>query len=434
MMSEILLGIFGLVILLMLFLTGIQLSFAMTIVGFAGYAYLKTFNAGLYLVAKDFYDVFTTYGFTVLPLFILMGQLGFNSGIAEKLFGTARKFVGHIPGGLALATVLGTVIFKAICGSSTATAATFASVAIPEMDRYNYKRELTTGIVASVGTLGLLIPPSAALIVLGILTQQSIGRLFMAGLLPGLLIALMFGLVIIGWVKIDPSIGPPSERTSWQVRFASLPEVIWAALIFFLTIGGILVGFFTPTEAGSVGTCALLILCVLKENLRLKGLWKSVKESLKLTCMSLMLIAGSTVLGHFIAITGIPAIAAEWVAGSGLPNYLIMICIIFLYLIGGSFIDDIAFMIFATPIFYPVILKLGFDPIWFVVVICVTLMIGIVIPPVAMNVFIVKNITGESFKLIYKGVAPFLLSLVAGIVLLFIFPQLATWLPGYLMK
>jgi len=183
-----------------------------------------------------------------------------------------------------------------------------------------------------------------------------------------------------------------------------------------------------------VGTCALLILCVLKENLRLKGLWKSVKESLKLTCMSLMLIAGSTVLGHFIAITGIPAIAAEWVAGSGLPNYLIMICIIFLYLIGGSFIDDIAFMIFATPIFYPVILKLGFDPIWFVVVICVTLMIGIVIPPVAMNVFIVKNITGESFKLIYKGVAPFLLSLVAGIVLLFIFPQLATWLPGYLMK
>jgi C4-dicarboxylate transporter, DctM subunit len=433
-MSEVMIGICGLGVLLVLFLTGIQLAFAMTIVGFLGYAYLKTLNAGFYLVAKDFYDVFTTYGFTVLPLFILMGQLGFNSGIAEKLFGTARKFVGHIPGGLALATVLGTVIFKAICGSSTATAATFASVAIPEMDRCHYKRELTTGIVASVGTLGLLIPPSAALIVLGILTQQSIGRLFMAGLFPGLLIAFMFGLVIVGWTKIDPSIGPPGERSSWRARLASLPEVFWALLIFILTIGGILVGFFTPTEAGSVGTCALLILCVVKEKMRLKGLWKSLRESLRLTCMSLMLIAGSTVLGHFIAITGIPSIAAEWVGHSGLPSYLVMIAIIFIYLLGGSFVDDIAFMIFATPIFYPVILKLGFDPIWFVIVICVTLMIGIVVPPVAMNVFIVANITKEPFSVIYRGVMPFLLSLVACIVLLFIFPQLATWLPGYLMK
>jgi C4-dicarboxylate transporter, DctM subunit len=433
-MNEVVLGVCALGVLIILFLTGIQLAFAMTLVGFAGYAYLKTFDAGLYLVVKDFFDVFTTYGFTVLPLFILMGQLGFNSGIAEKLFGTARKFVGHIPGGLALATVLGTVIFKAICGSSTATAATFASVAIPEMDRSHYKRVLTTGIVASVGTLGLLIPPSAALIVLGILTQQSIGRLFMAGMFPGLLIALMFGFVVIGWARIDPSLGPPSERFSWRARFASLPEVFWAALIFVLTIGGILIGFFTPTEAGSVGTCALLILCIIKENLRFKGLWKSVREALRLTCMSLMLIAGSTVLGHFIAITGIPSIAAEWVAGSGLPSYLVMIVIIFIYLIGGSFVDDIAFMIFATPIFFPVILKLGFDPIWFVVVICVTLMIGIVVPPVAMNVFIVKNITGESFSVIYKGVMPFLLSLVACVILLFVFPQLATWLPGYLMK
>ncbi|OPY71045.1 MAG: Sialic acid TRAP transporter permease protein SiaT [Syntrophorhabdaceae bacterium PtaU1.Bin034] len=433
-MSEVLIGLCGLAALLVLFLTGIQLSFAMTIIGFVGYAYLKSINAGLYLVAKDFYDVFTTYGFTVLPLFILMGQLGFNSGIAEKLFETARRFVGHIPGGLALATVLGTVIFKAICGSSTATAATFASVAIPEMDRSNYKRELTTGIVASVGTLGLLIPPSAALIVLGILTQQSIGRLFMAGLLPGLLIALMFGLVIVGWTKIDPSIGPPGERSTWRVRFKALPDVFWALLIFIFTIGGIMVGFFTPTEAGSVGTCALLILCVVKEKMRMKGLWKSLKESLRLTCMSLMLIAGSTVLGHFIAITRIPAIAADWIGVSGLPPFLVMIAVIFLYLVGGSFIDDIAFMIFATPIFFPVMLKLGFDPVWFVIVICVTLMIGIVVPPVAMNVFIVANITKEPFSLIYRGVMPFLLSLVMCIVLLFLFPQLATWLPGYLMQ
>ncbi len=433
-MSEVMIGICSLGVLLLLFLTGIQLSFAMTIIGFLGYAYLKSINAGLYLVSKDFYDVFTTYGFTVLPLFILMGLIGFTSGLAVPRFGPARRVVGHTPGGPAPPTVLAPAIFKAICGSSTATAATFASVAIPEMDRSHYKRELTTGIVASVGTLGLLIPPSAALIVLGILTQQSIGRLFMAGLIPGLLIAFMFGLVIIGWTKIDPSIGPPSERSTWRARFKSLPEVFWALLIFLLSIGGILVGFFTPTEAGSVGTCALLILCVIKEKMRLKGLWKSLREALRLTCMSLMLIAGSTVLGHFIAITRIPAIAAEWIGASGLPPFLVMIAIIFLYLIGGSFIDDIAFMIFATPIFFPVMLKLGFDPIWFVVVICVTLMIGIVVPPVAMNVFIVANITKEPFSVIYKGVMPFLLSLVMCIILLFLFPQLATWLPGYLMK
>ena len=277
-MSDIWLGLCGLGLLLVLFVTGIELAFAMTIVGFLGYAYMKSMTAGFNVVAKDFYDVFTTYGFTVLPLFILMGQLGFNAGIAEKLYGTARKFIGHVPGGLAVATVAGAVIFKAICGSSTATAATFASVAIPEMDRFNYGRKLTTGIVASVGTLGLLIPPSAALIVLGILTQQSIGRLFMAGLAPGLLTALFFIFVIIGWTKIDPTIGPPSERASWHERLVSLPEVVWALVIFLLTIGGLLAGFFTPTEAGSVGTCALLALCLFQEGLGFRGLMKSLGE------------------------------------------------------------------------------------------------------------------------------------------------------------
>jgi tripartite ATP-independent transporter DctM subunit len=433
-MSDIVLGLSSLGVLLILFVTGIELSFAMTLIGLLGYAYIKSLNAAFNLVAKDYYDVFTTYGFTVLPLFILMGQLGFNAGIAEKLYGTARRFVGHIPGGLAIATVAGAVIFKAICGSSTATAATFASVAVPEMDRYNYSRKLTTGIVASVGTLGLLIPPSAALIVLGILTQQSIGKLFMAGLAPGLLAALFFVFVILGWTRIDPTVAPPSERSTWKQRLVALPEVVWAVLIFILTIGGLLGGFFTPTEAGSIGTCAILILCLVKERMGFKGLMKSLGESLRLTCMSLMLIAGSTVLGHFIAVTGIPSIAADWIVGCGLPSFVIIVLIIFLYLLGGSFIDDIAFMIFATPIFFPVILKLGFDPVWFVIVICVTLMIGIVIPPVAMNVFIVKNITGESFGVIYRGVCPFLISLISCLILLLLFPQLATYLPSVLMK
>ena len=432
-MNEVTIGIIGLLVVLVLFLTGIELAFAMILIGFLGFGYLISWGAAFNLLAKDFYDVLNSYGFTVIPLFVLMGQVAFNSGIAKRLFDTSYKFIGHIPGGLAMATVAGATAFKSICGSSPATAATFASVAVPEMDRYGYDKRLSTGIVATVGTLGILLPPSVTLIIYGIITDQSIGRLFLAGIFPGLLIALFFVGIIYGWCKINPAVGPKGERSTWGQRIRAIPEVMWVILIFLLVIGGILQGIFTPTEAGSVGTFLVLLLTFIRRDLNIKGYIKSVVESIRTACMVLLLIAGSTVLGHFIAVTKIPMITADWIVGLQMPSWIILFFIAMIYLIGGSFIDDLAFMILATPIFYPAIIKLGYNPMWFGILIGITVMIGVVVPPMAICVFVVKQITKTPFGVVYAGVYPFLISLVVGGILVFIFPGLATWLPGWLM-
>ncbi len=433
-MNNITVGILGLIFILALFPTGIELGFAMALVGFLGFSYVVSLKAGLNLVARDIFSVFSSYGYTVIPLFVLMGQLAFNAGIAKRLYKTAYNFIGHIPGGLAMATVAGATAFKAICGSSPATAATFASVAVPEMDRYGYNKKLSTGIVASVGTLGILIPPSVTLIVFGVITEQSIGKLFLAGLIPGLLIAAFFIAIIYQWCRINPTLGPKGERSSWKARMASLPEFLFVGFIFLLVIGGLMKGLFTPTEAGSVGTFAVLILSLAKKDLNFKKFIKSVDESLRIACMVLVLIAGSTIMGHFLAVTRIPMLTADWVITLPLSRYAIMVVISLIYLIGGSFIDDLAFMVLATPIFYPAIIKLGFDPLWFGIIIGITVMIGVVIPPVAINVFVVKKITKVPINVIYKGVYPFLLSLVFCAILLFAFPKIATFLPSVLMK
>ena len=433
-MSDVAAGLIGLAGVLLLFLTGIELGFAMALVGFLGFSYIVSWKAGLNLLAKDFFDVLSSYGFTVIPLFILMGQIAFNAGIAKRLYAAAYKFVGHIPGGLAMATVVGATVFKAICGSSPATAATFASVAVPEMDRYGYDKKLSTGVVAVVGTLGILIPPSVTLIVFGIITEQSIGKLFLAGLVPGLIVALFFIGIIYGWCRINPALGPKGQTSTWKERVASLPEVLWILFIFSLVIGGLMQGFFTPTEAGSVGTFAVLFLSVIKRDLNFRGYVKSVAESLRTACMVLMLIAGSVILGHFLAVTQIPMITADWVVTLPFNRYIIMVVIAIIYLIGGSFIDDLAFMVMATPIFYPVIIKLGFNPVWFGMIIALTVMVGVVIPPVAINVFVVKNITKVPFSIIYSGVYPFLLSILFCAILLFLFPSICTFLPDLLMK
>jgi C4-dicarboxylate transporter, DctM subunit len=433
-MSETLVGITGIFVLLLLFATGIELAFAMGLVGFVGFAYLNGFHSAINLLSRDVYDVVTNYGYTVFPLFVLMGQIGFNAGIAVRLYDAAHKFVGHVPGGLAMATVMGATGFKTICGSSAATAATFASVAIPQMDRYGYSKKLSTGVVATVGSLGCIIPPSVVLIILGILTEQSIGQLFLAGVIPGLIIAVFFMGIIYGWAKINPAIAPRSERSTWKARVRTLPEVFWILLVFLVVVGGIMQGYFTPTEAGAVGTFAVLILAIAKRDITFKIYVKSVKEALRTAIMILMLVAGSTVLGHFITVTNIPQNTAEWVVGLPVNRYLIMILICIIYEVGGSFIDDLTFMILATPIFYPVALKLGFPPLWFGIMIAVVEMIGVVIPPVAICVFVVKNITKVPVGVIYKGVAPFLISLIVVWGLLFFFPQMALWLPSVFYK
>jgi tripartite ATP-independent transporter DctM subunit len=433
-MSEVTVGIIACFVLLGIFLLGMELAFGMALLGFLGFAYLVSFSAASNLLVKDLFDTFTNYGFTVIPMFVLMGQIASHSDIARRLYLATHKFVGHIPGGLAMTTVAGATLFKAVCGSTLATAAAFAGIAIPEMDRYGYDKRLSTGVVASVGTLGVLIPPSIVLIIYAIIVEESIGKMFLAGIVPGIIIALFFIVVIFGWVKINPALAPGAEPAPWSERIRTLPEFMWVAVIFFVIIGGMMGGIFSPTEAGSIGTLAVLILAAARKELTKKGLVASVTESLRTACMVITLIAGSIVLGHFLAITEIPFIAADWILGLPFPPWVVMCFIILIYLIGGTFIDDLAFMILATPIFYPAVIKLGYDPMWFGIVILITIMIGVIIPPVAMCVFVVKGITGVPINIIYKGCLPFILSLVACLVLLFLFPSLAYFLPNLLMK
>lgn len=432
-MNEVTIGIIGLVVLLALFLTGIELGFGMAVIGFFGLVYLQSLESAVNFLATDVFETFSSYGLTVIPLFVLMGQIAFNSGIAGKLFAAAHRFIGHIPGGLGIATVAGATAFKAICGSAPATTATFASVAVPEMDKYGYNRKLSTGVVTVVGTLGNLLPPSVLLIILGLITEQSIGKLFLAGIIPGLVIAALFIGVIVGWCVINPTMGPRGERFSWKERMRFLPEVIWPIIIFLVIMGGMLKGVFSPTEAGSIGTMAVLIYVVLKKDLDFKKYCDSMVQALNTACMVFILVAGSTVMGHFLAATKIPLLAAEWVAGLPLPAWLTMASVILVFLIGGSFIDDLAFMILAMPIFFPIAQKLGYDPIWFCIAISVSVMIGVVIPPIATNVFIVRNITKEPVWSIYKGAMPFLIGLIIFMVILFIFPQICLYLPHKLM-
>ncbi|HQB33106.1 MAG TPA: TRAP transporter large permease [Syntrophorhabdus sp.] len=433
-MSETAIGIIGLLVLIVVFLSGLELAFCMAIIGFLGYSLLVSVQAGFGMVAQDIFDTLSTYGFTVVPVFILMGQIAFNGGIAKRLYDSAHKFIGHIPGGLAMATIGGSAAFGSVTGSLTATAATFSGVAIPEMDRYGYKRVISTGVVAAAGTLGCLIPPSVPLIVYGIITEQSIGKLFLASIIPGLIVAFFFMVIIYTWCRIDPSVGPKGEKSSWKERIVSLKRIIGVLIIFIVVMGGLLEGFFTPTEAGSIGAFAVGLLAFITRQINFKMLFKSLEESLVTACMVLFLIAGSVIFGHFITVTKIPMIAADWIMKLPLRPSLIVIFIGLIYLVGGSFIDDLAFMMLATPIFYPVIHKLGYDLIWFGVYIQLIVMVGVIIPPVAMNVFVVRNVTKDPLGVIYKGVTPFLLSFVFIVFLLFVFPQLALFIPSLLRQ
>jgi tripartite ATP-independent transporter DctM subunit len=416
------------------FVLGLGIGISMAVAGFIGFAIIVNLPAALSLVANDTYSVFSSYGFTVIPLFVLMGQIGVGAGMAKSLYDSAYKFIGHVSGGLAIGTVMAGTAFKAICGSTTATTATFATIAVPEMDRYGYDKRLSTGIVAAIGTLGAVFPPSVTLVIYGLLTETSIGKLFLAGMVPGLMIALSFVITLFGWCKINPKLGPKGQKSAWKARFKSLLPVSWVVAIFLLVVGGLMMGFFTPTEAGSVGTMAVLILAIAKRDINFSRFIDSVKQSLVISCMVFVLLAGATILGHFFAVTNMPTLVGEWLANLHVHRTVIMIIIVLVYLIGGSFIEDLAFLILVTPIFLPIILRLGYDPVWFGVIVSVTCMIGIIIPPMAVNVFVVSGITHVPIGTVYKGCYPYILGMSVCLLTILFFPQIALWLPHLLMR
>jgi C4-dicarboxylate transporter DctM subunit len=421
-------------LLFLFFASGLEIGFSMALAGFIGYAAIVNVQTALNLVAMDMFSTFSSYGFLVIPLFVLMGQIGGSAGISKNLYDTGYKFLGHIPGGLAIGTVVAATAFKAICGSSVATAATFAAIAIPEMDRYGYDKRLSCGTVATVGTLGVIIPPSVVLIIYGVITETSIGKLFLAGIIPGLMVAFSFAVTLYGWCKINPQIGPRGEKSTWRERAASLPPVLLVIAIFILVVGGLMKGVFSPAEAGSVGTFTVLLLVVAKRDMNLRGFIKSVMDSLRIACMLFMLLVGTVILGHFFAVTKTPFLIADWLSGLPIHRNIILIIICFTFLIGGSFVEDLAFAVLAVPFFLPVVLKLGFDPVYFGVIVCVTSMIGIIIPPMAINVFVVSGITKVPFGTIYKGCYPFIVGMSICLLILLFFPQISLWLPNLLIK
>lgn len=427
-------GLIGLAVLIIVLFSRMPVGFVMALLGVLGFSYTVSWDGGLRMLAKDFYSIFGSYSLTVVPLFILMGQVTFHAGISRRLFDTAYRFVGHLPGGLAMATVAACAGFAAICGSTNAAAATMATVALPEMKRYNYSMVLGTGTVASGGSLGILIPPSVIFIVYGILTEQSIGKLFVAGVLPGILLSLLFVLAIYIWVKARPAIAPKGPKATFSERMQSLKGVIETLLLFVLVMGGLFVGFFTPTEAGAIGAGGAVILGLATRRLGWKGLMQAVVESTRISCMVMVIVAGATMFGHFLAVTRIPYALATWVSELPLPHYAIMAFIIFLYLVGGCFIDALALILLTIPIFYPVVINMGYDPIWFGVIIVLVTQMGVITPPVGVNVYVVSGVTRDiPLEDIFKGAIPFLLALVALSLLLIPFPQIALYLPG-LMK
>lgn len=433
-MSPTFTGLIGIAALFILLFSRMPVGFLMAIIGFLGFGYIVSFDASLNLIARDIYSVFGSYNLTVIPLFVLMGQLAFHAGISARLFDTANKFIGHLPGGLAIATIGACASFSAICGSTNATAATMAAATLPEMKRYNYKPELATGVVAAGGSLGILIPPSVIFIIYGIMTEQSIGKLFVAGLLPGLILSLLFVLAVVIWVLIKPELAPKSPKAKFWEKIASLSGLVESLALFILVMGGLFAGYFTPTEAGAIGASGTLLLAIIRRRLNWQGFTASLFETTRISCMILVIVAGATIFGHFLAITRIPFDIAHWISGFQLPPYAIMFLIILVYLLGGCFIDALALIMLTVPIFYPVVNQLGYDPLWFGVIIVLVTQIGVITPPVGINVYVVSGVARDvPLHVIFKGVVPFLIALIAGTLILIPFPQIATFLPS-LMK
>jgi tripartite ATP-independent transporter DctM subunit len=424
-------GVIGIAVLFVTLFSGVPVGFLLALLGFIGFSYLTTFGAGANLLAKDVFANFSAYSLTVIPMFIFMGQIAFYSGTSQRLYDFAYKMVGHRRGGLAMATTVACAGFSAICGSTTATAATMGTVALPEMKRYGYSQQLATGSVAAGGSLGILIPPSVIFIVYGVMTQQSIGKLFVAGILPGIMLTLLFIITIYLWCRINRTLGPAGPPVSWKVKLASLSELVETILLFILVMGGLFTGFFTPTEAGAVGAGGALIISMARKNLTQERFKNSILDTTRLSCMVMVIVTGAAVFGHFLAVTRIPFNLASWVGALPVSPVVIIGLIILTYLVGGCFIDSLALILLTVPIFYPVITALGFDPIWFGVIIVLVTQIGVISPPLGTNVYIIKGVAEDvPLGTIFKGVTPFLVAMVLCTAIIVAFPQVALYLPG----
>lgn len=434
-MSPLIIGLLGLIVFLLLMALRMPIVYAMTIVGFVGFSYLTSVSAAFDMVVKELYSTFSSYSFSVIAMFVWMGFLAYYSGVGSKLYVFAYRLMGHWPGGLAIATQAACAIFGAICGSNTATAATMGAIALPEMKKYNYDSSLATASIAAGGVLGVLIPPSVMFLVYGMATEQSVGKLFIAGIFPGILLMLLYQLAIFILTRKNPDLGPAGPRFSWLERWQALRQgLIEVAFVFSFSMGGLFAGWFTPTEAGAVGAFGILLAALLGRNLTWDDFLKSLWDTTKTTAMIMFLVAGSVIFGRFMAVSRVPFELANWTAGLDFHPFIIMLVIFGINLLLGCFIDALAMILLTIPIFYPIAVDLlGYDPIWFGVMVVLCVAMGVITPPVGMNVYIIKGLaTDVPLENIFRGVMPFLAAVIICILLLLIFPQAVLFLPNML--
>ena len=433
-MTPLTVGLIGIGVLLLLLFMRMPVGLAMALVGFAGYASLTCWEGALSILRTVPFATAASYDLSVLPLFLLMGMFAYASGMSQGLYHSAYKWIGGAPGGLAMATIIGCSGFAAVSGSTLATAATMGMIALPEMKKYDYDPALATGSVAAGGSLGILIPPSSILIIYGVLTEQSIGKLFIAGVFPGLLLSLLF-LVSIGIrVTFNRKLGPPGVRTTLREKFASLRQSWGVLLLFLVIIGGLYSGLFTPTEAAGIGAFGAFLFTLLNKKLDRKIFMTALTGTMKSTAMIFVIVIGAMIFGYFLAISRVPFELASFVSGLNVPPHAVLCCILIVYILLGCIMDTLAMVILTVPIFYPVIVKLGFDPIWFGIIMVLVSEMGVITPPVGMNVYVIHGVAADvPLFTIFRGVMPFLLMMILCIILIVIFPQIALFLPD-LMK
>jgi len=432
-MTPFTIGIIGIVVLFLLFLIRMPVGFAMGLVGFLGYSYLVNLNAGLTLAGQTPYLIVASYTFSVVPLFLLMGEFSFFAGLSAELYDFTYKWMGHLPGGLAMATIAACAGFAAISGSSTAGAVTMGTISLPEMKTYKYEPSLATGCVAAGGTLGILIPPSMIMIIYGIIAEQSIAKLFFAGFIPGFLLSALFMLTIYLLIKRNPSLAQRGEKSSWKDRMVGFKSTGWVLALFILIMGGMYAGIFTATEAGGVGAFGAFIIGVSRRKLDRQKFIYSLVDTGRTAGMLFIIVIGAIFFGYFLAVSRLPTLLAEFVIGLGLSRYVVLLIIFLVYLFLGCIMDGIAMILLTVPIFLPMIEGVGFDAIWFGIVVVLVVEMSLITPPVGLNVYVLSGVAKDvPMSTIFRGILPFLAAMIVCFLIVVAFPQIALWLPGLL--
>ncbi len=432
-MSPTAIAIIGILFMFILMLLRMPVGFAMFFAGFVGFSYYVSPQAAYSMLSTDIWGGFASYGLSVIPMFVFMGQIAFRSGVTESLYSAAYRWVGSLKGGMAATTIAASTAFAAICGSNAATAATMGTIALPEMKKYRYNEALSAGSVAAGGTLGVVIPPSVVLIVIALQTEQSITRLFIANIVPGLLLSALFLTTVLLVCMKYPDWGPAGPKTTFREKLASLPGVIEPMLLFALVIGGLYLGWFTPTEAGAAGSFGALVISLLQRKLNWKGFKLAVTDTLRISAMVMILITGAVAFGRFLTVTRLPFALSDWAASLPVSPFVILLVVIMIYVLGGALMDALGFLTLSIPIFFPLAMALGYDPIWYTVLITLITTMGAITPPVGVNAFIVKGLAPEiSIQTIFKGVGLFMASYVLCVILMLAFPQIALFLPNLL--